>query len=49
MTMKKTTVNSKMLTILICLLTLLPSAAKAQVGFDAVSIEAYINRVGGKC
>lgn len=42
MTMKKTTVNSKILTILICLLTLLPSAAKAQVGFDAVSIEAYI-------
>lgn len=40
--MKKTTVNSKILTILICLLTLLPSAAKAQVGFDAVSIEAYI-------
>lgn len=49
MTMKKTTVNSKILTILICLLTLLPSVAKAQVGFDAVSIEAYINRVGGKC
>ena len=42
MTMKKETVNSKILTILICLLTLLPSAAKAQVGFDAVSIEAYI-------
>lgn len=42
MTMKKTTVNSKILTILICLLTLLPSVAKAQVGFDAVSIEAYI-------
>ena len=41
-TMKKTTVNSKILTILICLLTLLPSVAKAQVGFDAVSIEAYI-------
>ena len=40
--MKKTTVNSKILTILICLLTLLTSAAKAQVGFDAVSIEAYI-------
>lgn len=42
MTMKKTTVNSKILTILICLLTLLPSVAKAQVGFDAASIEAYI-------
>ena len=42
MTMKKKTVNSKILTILICLLTLLPSVAKAQVGFDAVSIEAYI-------
>ena len=42
MTMKKTTVNSKILTILFCLLTLLPSVAKAQVGFDAVSIEAYI-------
>lgn len=42
MTMKKNTVNSKILTILICLLTLLPSVAKAQVGFDAVSIEAYI-------
>ncbi len=41
-TMKKNTVNSKILTILICLLTLLPSVAKAQVGFDAVSIEAYI-------
>ena len=40
--MKKKTVNSKILTILICLLTLLPSVAKAQVGFDAVSIEAYI-------
>ena len=40
--MKKTTVNSKILTILICLLTLLPSVTKAQVGFDAVSIEAYI-------
>lgn len=49
MTMKKKTVNSKILTILICLFTLLPSVAKAQVGFDAVSIEAYINRVGGKC
>lgn len=42
MTMKKKTVNSKILTILICLFTLLPSVAKAQVGFDAVSIEAYI-------
>lgn len=42
MTMKKKTVNSRILTILICLLTLLPSVAKAQVGFDAVSIEAYI-------
>ena len=40
--MKKTTVNSKILTILICLLTLLPSVTNAQVGFDAVSIEAYI-------
>ena len=45
MTMKKKTVNSKILTILICLLTLLPSVAKAQVGFDAVSIEAYIKAV----
>lgn len=29
--------------ILICLLTLLPSGAKAQMGFDVTSVEAYIN------
>lgn len=28
--------------ILICLLTLLPSGAKAQMGFDVTSVEAYI-------
>lgn len=43
MTMKKTTMNSKIRTILICLLTLLPSIAKAQMGFDVTSVEAYIN------
>ena len=41
--MKKITMNSKIVTILICLLTLLPSGAKAQMGFDVTSVEAYIN------
>ena len=43
MTMKKITMNSKKMAILICLLTLLPSEAKAQMGFDVTSVEAYIN------
>ena len=43
MTMKKITMNSKIMAILICLLTLFPSGAKAQMGFDVTSVEAYIN------
>ena len=43
MKMKKITMNSKIVAILICLLILLPSGAKAQMGFDVTSVEAYIN------
>lgn len=34
---------NKLLTMLVCLLALLPSVAKAQYGFDVTSVEAYIN------
>ena len=40
MTMMK---NRNFLYIAICLLTLVPKSAKAQLGFDVVSVEAYIN------
>ena len=39
MTMK----NKKILYIMLCLLALIPMSAKAQLGFDVVSVEAYIN------
>lgn len=35
--------NKNILYIILCLLTLVPMSAKAQLGFDVVSVEAYIN------
>lgn len=38
-----TIMNSKIQMIIICLLSLLPSMAMAQTGFDVTSVEAYVN------
>ena len=41
--MKMMTKTENFLYITICLLALIPTSAKAQFGFDVVSVEAYIN------
>lgn len=39
----KTMMKNKLVFMLICILALLPSVARAQFSFDVVSVEAYIN------
>lgn len=39
----KTMMKNKLVPMLICILALLPSVARAQFSFDVVSVEAYIN------
>ena len=39
----KTMMKNKQVSMLICILALLPSVARAQFSFDVVSVEAYIN------
>ena len=39
----KTMMKNKLVSMLICILALLPSVARAQFSFDVVSVEAYIN------
>ena len=41
--MKTTKTKNKMLALMVCLLTLLPSSVHAQFSFDVTSVEAYIN------
>lgn len=41
--MMKTMMKNKLVFMLICILALLPSVARAQFSFDVVSVEAYIN------
>lgn len=43
MTTMKTMMKNKLVFMLICILALLPSVARAQFSFDVVSVEAYIN------
>ena len=43
MTTMKTMMKNKLVPMLICILALLPSVARAQFSFDVVSVEAYIN------